>query len=122
MINEERAALLLDKYGDDLYRFAYILTLSEDTAGHAVSDAFAEASGRGLLSNSDKDDKKLLFSLIYKNTAKCKPGSFDEDKYGKKSETFYEIIKLPLKERASNHLALYEDMAEQDIKEVIKAK
>ena len=123
MQNDDRALALLKKYGDGLYRFAYILTLSDGAAGQVLSDAFADVTGKLLLTESDKDDRKTLFKHIYKNAVKRRTGGvYDESKYGKKSETFNEIVKLPIKERAIRHLMLYEEMTEQEAKEVISGK
>ena len=123
MQNDDRALFLMKKYGDGLYRFAYILTLSDEAAGRIFSDAFADVTGKMLMTESDKDDRKTLFAHIYKNAVKCKTnGIYREEKYGAKSDTFNEIIRLPLKERAINHLMIYEEMTEQEAKEVTGGK
>lgn len=123
MMTEKTAADLLEKYGDDLYRFAFILTLSEETAKNILAESFEYAAGKELLSGVDNKDKKLLLSRIYKNAVKSgKSATYDENKYGKKSDTFIELIGLPLKERAIRHLCLYEDMEEKEAEEVISGK
>ena len=123
MKNEDRALFLLNKYGDDLYRFAFILTCSEDAAGRIMTEALEFASGNELFADKDKDDKKILFSRIYKSAVKNgEPALYDEEKYGKKSDTSNELINLPLKERAIRHLCLYEDMEEKEAEEVISGK
>ena len=40
----------------------------------------------------------------------------------KKSDTFDELMKLPLNERAVAHLIMYEDMTEQEANGVINRK
>ena len=40
--------------------------------------------------------------------------------YGEKSEDFYEVAALPVKERAAAHLTLYEDYTEAEAENVIK--
>ena len=123
MISEKKAADLLEKYGDELYRFAFIMTLSEETAGKILAEAFEYAAGKELFSGTDNTDKKLLLSRIYKNAVKSgKSASYDEEKYGKKSDTFNELVSLPLKERAVYHLTLYENMEEKEAEEVISGK
>lgn len=123
MHNDDRALFLLNKYGDDIYRFAFILTCNEDRAGVIMAEAFEYAAGNGLFSDKDKDDKKLLFSRVYKNAVKNgDPAVYDEEKYGKKSDTFKSIVSLPLKERAIRHLILYEDMEEKEAEKVISGR
>lgn len=121
MKNEERAAFLLDKYGDELYKFAFILTGADGAASEVFRDAFAFAAGKKTFTNEDDPDKRLLFSIIYKLASKRKTEGYKEE-YGKKSDTFYEMLSLPLCERAVNHLVLYEDLTEKEAKEVINNK
>ncbi len=121
MLNDERAVFLLNKYGDDMYRFAYVLTCADNVAAEAVSDAFFEVTGKKTFTGVDSKDKELLLAQIYKNASKRKPAVYDE-KYGKKGDTFNELMKMPVKDRAISHLMLYEDMTEQKAKEVLGVK
>lgn len=123
MYQDDRALFLLNKYGDDLYRFAFILTCSDEAAGQILPDVFEEAAGKQIFTDKDKDDKLILLSLIYKNAAKRGGGGgYDEKKHGKKSGDFMQMIKLPQNERAVSHLMLYEDLTEQEAKAVTGSK
>lgn len=122
MMNEQRASALMDKYGDELYKFAYILTGADNDAAEVFSDALAEVITKNLLTGKDEEDRALLFARVYKYASKRKTAAEYDGKYGKKSDTFYELMKLPLKERAFYHLTEYEDMTEQKAKEVTGQK
>lgn len=112
---------LLDRYGDDIYRFAFVLTRSDATADKLVPAAFAYADEKQLDQNDD-ENKLVIFKLIYAAAEKLTSiGMSDEEitaKYGKKSEDFLTLLRKPLKERAAEHLSVYEDLTAEQIKEI----
>ena len=112
----------MDKYGDELYKFAFILTGTDKDAAEVFSDAFAQAAANGLLSGRDEEDRELMFAQIYKTASKLKTTAEYDGKYGKKSDAFYEMMKMPLRERAFYHLTEYENMTEQKANGVIGKK
>lgn len=125
-ITEDKAKEIVDEYGDMLYRFAFILTLSDEGASDSLDKALYRAGKGDLLTSDAAHDKPLLLSLVYKEAKKCKLPPYDkaktEEKYGEKPQEFYDIASLPLAERAKKHLTLYEDYSEQDADTIIKGK
>ena len=122
MMNDQRASVLMDKYGDDLYRFAFILTGTDNDAAEVFSGAFAAVCTNKLFTGKDKEDREILFCNMYKAASKLKTAALYDGKYGKKSDTFDELMELPLNERAVAHLIMYEDMTEQEANGVINRK
>ena len=117
----ENISSLLDRYGDDLYRFAFILTVSDNGALSVLSDAFTDAAKD--LSGDPENGKKTVLSYIYRRAAKCTvPRMTNEEMtkaYGEKYPDFHEFLSLPVKERAVLHLKLYEDMSDAEAEETV---
>ncbi len=122
MFDSDKARNFTDKFGDDAYRFAFIITLDAEKATDAVCDAFASLSADPGF-NTEEPDKRRTFRAVYK-AAKKSAGDPEREKiealYGGKCEEFYEIASLPVKERAVGHLTLYECYSETDAENVIK--
>lgn len=120
IINREEISASLDKYTTDAYKFAFVLTFSEEGAVTALEDAVAEMTSK---EKWGCDDEKIqFFASIYKHAQKCKtpPMKAEEitEKHGRKSDDFYLMPDMPVKERARQHLLLYEDMSESDAEKV----
>ena len=122
MFDSEKAKKFVDAFGDDAYRFAYIITLSKEAAADALRAAFASlAADPGF--DPDRPDKKKIFFAVYK-AAKRSAGTPDKEKieadYGQKCGEFYEVASLPLPERAKEHLVLYEGYEEKEAEKILK--
>ena len=115
-MNKEEVSASLDRYTEDAYKLAFILTLSEEGAVSVMEDAVEEMTVKG--GWGGKDEKTSFFALICKHAKKCRipPMTAEEltEKYGKKSDDFYTLIAQPKAERARLHMIYYEDMSEED--------
>ncbi len=122
MFDSEKAKKFVDAFGDDAYRFAYIITLSKEAASEAVCGAFAVLVGDPDF-DPDRPDKKKIFFAVYK-AAKRSAGTPDKEKieaeYGQKCGEFYEVASLPLHERAKEHLVLYEGYEEKEAEKILR--
>ena len=122
---DENALNLLEKYSDELYRFAYILTCSDHGAADLLSEAFSELSGNDKFTYKADENRIILFSALYALAPKFEEAPDFElikQRYGEKNEEFYALLKAPLRERARTHLLIYEDMTEREIEGVLKRK
>lgn len=123
MLDHDMARKFADKYGDDAFRFAFIITLDAEKAADAVCAAFTSLAADPD-HNLDDPDKRKIFSAVYKAAKKTAAKSADRTKieaaYGEKCEEFYEIASLPAKNRAIGHLTLYEGYSEPDAVKIIK--
>lgn len=119
-MDKEKITEYVQKYTDDAYKFAFIVTLSEDGAAAALREAVKEMTKKELWDVEDVKDE--LFALVYKHGINCgippMPAEEINARYGKKSDDFYSFIALPAKERARQHLIMYEDMSEADAEAV----
>ena len=122
MFDSDKAKKFTDKFGDDAYRFAFIITLDAEKATDAVCGAFAALSADPDF-DTEEPDKRRIFHAVCK-AAKKSAGNADREKigalYGEKCEEFYEIAALPVKERATAHLTLYEGYSETEAENIIK--
>lgn len=125
MDDYENVKKLLDKYGDDIYRFAFVLTCSDKGASALLCEAVSVLSGEDKFTKNITENRNLLFSALVEYAPKH-AGIFDskqiKDKYGEKDETFYDLLKAPIAEKAFTHLTLYEDLTEKEAREIIKRK
>ena len=125
MFDRTKAANIINKYGDDAYRFAVILTLSTSEAEAAVTAAFNALSEK---ENAEEDglDKRKVFHAVYKaakkNALTGKNRAEIEKDYGEKPEEFFDIASLPAKKRATEHLVLYEGYTEDEAAAILKGK
>lgn len=120
IINREEISASLDRYTEDAYKFAFILTFSEEGAVTALEDAVAEMTAKEKWGGDD--EKIQFFASVFRHAKQCKtaPMKADEitEKYGRKSDDFYSMSDMPAEERARQHLLLYEDMSESDAEKV----
>ena len=125
MFDREKAKLFTEKYGDDAYRFAVILTLSPAEAEAAVTAAFTALLGKAD-ADSEDIDKRKVFHAVYKaakkNALTDEKRAEIEKEYGEKPEEFFDIASLPYKKRASEHLVLYEGYKEGEAAAILKGK
>ena len=125
MFDSDKAKSFAEKYGDDAYRFAFVITLSPDAAEKAVCAAFsALTSDTGF--DTENPDKRRIFASVYSHAKKyasseVKRGDI-EALYGEKPEEFYEVLALPPKERAAEHLMLYEGYTEDEAQTILKCR
>lgn len=117
----EKISEYVEKYMDDAYKFAFIVTLSDEGAASALKSAVGEMTEKELWDSADV--RKELYTLLYRHAVNCgaepMTAAAISGKYGKKSDDFYSFIALPVNERALCHLTVYEDMSEEDATKVI---
>ncbi len=99
---------------DQAYKLAFILTLSEEGAEQTV----VAAAARLCRAKADGDIKELFFKAVCAEAknVRTEPMTAERitERFGVKSDDFYEFIKLPARQRAVLHLTEYENMtAEQ---------
>lgn len=119
MTNEEITAVL-EKHADDLFRFAFVLTLSEEGAMTVMKEAVGDMTAKNKW--DAEDVKKELLGYIYKRARKYGTAALDKNavtgKYGPKSDEFFDFLSQPFEERAKGHLSMYEDMTDEEIAKV----
>lgn len=125
VIQNENVKMLVDSYGDDLYRFAFVLTCSDEGAASTLAEAFSNLEGDKKFTESKAENRLMALSEIYKcapSFAKLTDVEAIKRKYGDKGEEFYIFLGKPLYEKALTHLTLYEGMTDAEAKEVLKKK
>lgn len=125
VIQNETVKNLIDKYGDDLYRFAFILTCSDEGAASLLAASFSNLEGEKKFTEDETENRLMMLSEIYKNAAlyqKVTDVAALKEKYGDKGDEFYTFLSKPVYDKALVHLTLYEDLTEAEAKEVIKKK
>ena len=116
------ASELADRYGEDLFRFDFILTVSQSAAEKLLSDTMQELTGAHRFTKDAWENKLTAISRIYKKAPKYAPKQPDPGYLQNKSEEFVQFLKLPLKKRAVTHLTLYEDLTADQAEEVLRRK
>ena len=69
VIQNETVKKLIDKYGDDLYRFAFVLTCSDEGAASLLAASFSNLEGEKKFTEDDSENRLMMLSEIYKNAA-----------------------------------------------------
>lgn len=125
MFDKDKAIAFAARYGDDAYRFAFIVTLSKDAAEQAVCSAF-EALSADEKFQPEEPDKRVIFAAVYKFAKKSAITEVKREEiealYGEKPDEFFEIAAMPLKARAAEHLTLYEGYGEKEAEEILKGR
>ena len=124
-MTDENARILLEKYKDDFYRFAYILTCTDHGAADCLADAFSELSGNEKFTEKTEENRLMLFSAVYAFAPKYAEEPNIErikQRYGEKDAEFFDFLRSPMKERAYKHLTIYEDLTDAQASEVLKKK
>jgi hypothetical protein len=125
MDDYESVTQLINRYGDDLYRFAFVLTCSDSGASELLADTFAALYAEDKLTEQIKENRLLVFKALYDRAPKF-AGAPDremiKEHYGEKDAEFYGLLCLPIYEKALKHLVLYEDYTEKEAAEILQKK
>ena len=113
-MNNDEINAYIKRRADDLFRFAFVLTASDSGAAEILREAVFDMTAKN---KWDKETYETeLFRAIYKHALKYKGEPMSRaalcEKYGEKSEEFFEHLSKPLAERARTHLSLDEDLTD----------
>ena len=113
-MNNDEIKAYIKRRADDLFRFAFVLTASDSGAAEILREAVSDMTAKNKWDREGYETE--LFRAIYKRALKYRGEPMSRaavcEKYGEKSEEFFELLSKPLAERARIHLSLYEDLTD----------